>query len=84
MAPRAARWLPGAGRDKTVSVSDYNYPHFTVEELRADDFSSFQNVTRVGTPAPGGTVIDASTGETVELATLWRKSHLVMEFGSIT
>lgn len=69
---------------KSPVVADYNYANFTVEELRADDFAGFRDIARVGTPAPDGELIDGATGETVQLSTLWRRSHLVMEFGSIT
>ena len=64
--------------------NDYNYPHFTSEEIEATEFAGFRGLAHAGQVAPDGVLTDAATGETVRLSDLWRNQALVIEFGSIT
>ena len=65
-------------------MGEYNYEHFTPELMRSDDFHAFRNVRCVGDEAPDGVVVDASTAEEVQLSSLWRQKHVVIEFVSMT
>ena len=48
-------------------------------------FAAFRDgAPKPGQPAPDGELTNAMTGERVKLSDLWRKGHLVIEFGSIT
>ncbi len=62
---------------------DYNYGCFPAD-LDAQAFQGFAQAVPVGSDAPGGQLVDATTGETVTLASLWKKGPLLLEFGSIT
>jgi hypothetical protein len=59
---------------------DYNYNVFRGEE----DFEGFMGRPHVGERAPDCTLTDAASGEEIALSSLWRTSHLVLEFGSYT
>ena len=61
----------------------YNYECFP-KDLDAEAFKGFATAAPVGTPAPGGELVDAGSGETVTLASLWKRGPLLLEFGSIT
>jgi hypothetical protein len=61
----------------------YNYECFP-KDLDAPAFRAFATAAPVGEPAPTGELIDATTGDTVTLASLWKKGPLILEFGSIT
>jgi hypothetical protein len=70
--------------DKTPQLShpapsDYNYAVFTGQE----PFAELLATPHVGQKAPDCTlaVLD---GERVALSSLWRASHLMLEFGSYT
>jgi hypothetical protein len=62
----------------------YNYAHFELDDEEMEHFDAFPSFMHVGEPAPEGTLIDAHTEERVALASLWKRHHLVMEFGSFT
>ena len=61
----------------------YNYTSFPLGADR-QDFDRFPNVTRVGTKAPDGTLIDARNEATVQLSDIFRTGITVIEFGSYT
>lgn len=61
----------------------YNYECFP-EDLDAESFKGFATAAPVGTEAPSGELVDLGTGETVTLASLWKKGPLILEFGSIS
>ena len=61
----------------------YNYECFP-KDLDAAAFKGFASAAPVGTEAPGGELVDAGSGETVTLASLWKKGPLLLEFGSIS
>jgi len=61
----------------------YNYECFP-QDLDAQAFKDFATAAPVGTPAPGGELVDLGSGETVTLASLWKQGPLLLEFGSIT
>ncbi len=65
-------------------VTDYNYESFTAEVMNGREFEDFHRKLSVGDPAPDGVVMDANTGEEVQLSSLWRSQHVVIEFGSMT
>ena len=72
------------GYDLGVSPADYNYTHFKFDEEEAADFENFPSHLRVGDAAPDATLTDAETGEEVQLSSLWKHDHVLMEFGSFT
>lgn len=61
----------------------YNYANFPID-MDMVDFEAFPDALRAGERAPAGELVDAATGKTVALSSLWRSGPLVMEFGSIT
>ena len=61
----------------------YNYATFPLD-LCADEFEAFAAALPVGSKAPGGTLVDAATGESVELSELWLRQPVMLEFGSFT
>ena len=65
-------------------VDEYNYAHFTAEIMGGSEFEDFRNALAVGAPAPDGLVVDAATGAEIQLSSLWRTQHVVIEFGSMT
>ena len=64
-------------------MSEYNYTSFPLD-MEMPDFERFPEVSRAGSKAPDGELVDARSGETVRLSALWRKGPLILEFGSIT
>ena len=52
--------------------------------MRSGDFADFRQKLTVGDDAPDGLVVDAATGAEIQLSTLWRTQHVVIEFGSMT
>lgn len=63
---------------------EYNRPSFPLD-MDGPLFAGFRDGTpHPGEPAPDGDMTDAATGERIKLSGLWRNSHLVIEFGSIT
>ena len=67
-----------------VSDPGYNYAHFTLGDEDTADFENFPSHLRVGDAAPDATLIDAKSGEEVQLSALWKREHLLIEFGSFT
>lgn len=61
-------------------MDSYNYDSFGQCDIGAPDFRS---VAKVGTKAPEFVLADLD-GNSVSLADLRDKSHVVLEFGSIT
>jgi hypothetical protein len=62
----------------------YNYPHFTMGDEDRAAFAAFQNIARVGSPAPDAELVDAVDERRIRLSALWRERPLVIEFGSLT
>ncbi len=75
-----ARYRP----DRDVTPEQYNYSRFELGEDEQRAFADFRGSNHVGDAAPDGELIDALTGETVRLSNLWKRKHLVLEFGSFT
>jgi hypothetical protein len=67
-----------------VSEADYNYANFDLGDDEIGEFECFPNHLRVGDTAPDLTLTDAETGSEVRLSSLWKRQHLLMEFGSFT
>ena len=61
----------------------YNYECFP-KDLDAAAFKGFASAAPVGTEAPSGELVDLASGESVTLASLWKKGPLVLEIGSIS
>jgi hypothetical protein len=67
-------------------VHAYNYEHFDrYVESGADalEFSAFPTTLHAGERAPDGE-LTVLGGERVRLSDLWRRSRIVLEFGSFT
>lgn len=79
----AARKDVGLDRRGGQGVSEYNYEVFPLD-LDMDDFHAFPSVLTVGERAPDGELVDAASGDSVRLASLWRSGPVLLEFGSIT
>lgn len=62
-------------------MTDYNYANFP-QDLEENVFNAFRDAIRVGGSAPDGTLVDAETGASVQLSSLWKKNSLMVEFGS--
>ena len=70
--------------DEVTTADAYNYRTFPLD-LDMPYFAAFRDgAPKPGQPAPDGEITNAMTGERVKLSDLWRKGHLVIEFGSIT
>lgn len=65
----------------------YNYAHFDdyVEHGgEQEEFAAFANRLHVGERAPGFEVVRLADGDRFDIADLWRRRDVVMEFGSFT
>ena len=60
----------------------YNYAVFDGGDAQGD-FQAFMGAPHVGEPAPDCALTDLDGAE-VTLASLWRASHVMLEFGSYT
>jgi hypothetical protein len=60
-------------------IQKYNYTDFV-----SSDFLPFRTHLPVGTAAPDFQATLLETGQTVRLSDYWKKSDLVVEFGSLT
>lgn len=68
-------------------ASTYNYPRFDEHVERGEDqveFTAFGNSLHVGQPAPSFEVTPLDGGDRFDIADLWRRRGVVMEFGSFT
>lgn len=68
-------------------TSTYNYRRFDEHVERADDsdeFGGFPDHLHVGQPAPSFEVTPLDGGDRFDIADLWRRRDVVMEFGSFT
>jgi hypothetical protein len=68
-------------------TSVYNYPRFDeyVEQGdEQDEFAVFANHLHVGQQAPSFQVTPLDGGDRFDIADLWRRRDVVMEFGSFT
>lgn len=70
--------------DEVSTAEEYNYRNFPLD-LDMSSFQGFRDgAPKPGQPAPDGELTNTATGERVNLSDLWRRGHLVIEFGSIT
>lgn len=70
--------------DEVTSAAEYNYSSFPLD-MDMPYFMGFrEDAPSPGESAPDGELTNAATGERVILSELWKKGHLVIEFGSIT
>jgi hypothetical protein len=68
----------------TVTPEAYNYAHFVLDENEQRGFAEFRTLMHAGGPAPDGELVDARTEQRVTLSSLWKRKHLILEFGSFT
>lgn len=61
-------------------AEEYNYERFTGSE----NFLAFRSVLPVGSAAPDFRAALLDSGEPVSLSDYWRKSDVLIEFGSLT
>ncbi len=64
-------------------MNPYNYETFPLD-MTNDEFTAFLDVLKAGAKAPDGVLIDAATGESVQLSDYWKHGPAMIEFGSIT
>jgi hypothetical protein len=70
-----------------VSHDDYNYrrfDHYVEHGREHEEFAAFPDLLHVGDRAPGFPVTRLDDGATFDIAELWRRRDVVMEFGSFT
>ena len=60
-------------------IETYNYSEFV-----GSDFLPFRTHLPVGSSAPDFQAIPLETGQPVRLSDYWKKSDLLIEFGSLT
>lgn len=68
-------------------VIPYNYPRFDeyVEHGgEQEEFAAFSDLLHVGQQAPSFQVTPLDGGDRFDIADLWRRRDVVMEFGSFT
>ncbi|CAN5155396.1 hypothetical protein BH23ACT9_BH23ACT9_27340 [soil metagenome] len=76
---------PRTGR--ALTPQEYNYARFDAYVEDGDEqaeFAAFADHLHAGQPAPDFTVNRLGDGTTHQIADLWRRKDLVMEFGSFT
>ena len=67
-------------------MGTYNYPHFDLYVESGEneqEFGAFANALHAGERVPDGE-LRILGGERVRLSDLWRRSGVVLEFGSFT
>ena len=65
--------------DRTT-VEAYNYSEF----VGSEEFLAFRDICQVGTSAPDFETLRLDDNEKVKLSDYWKKSDIVLEFGSLT
>jgi hypothetical protein len=68
-------------------VGTYNYERFDshiIDDRGDDTFRAWTDRNHVGDPARDGLLTRLSDRSQVELSQLWRRQHVVIEFGSFT
>ena len=68
---------------KLTAIEEYNYAAFG-KSSRPSDFLGFRTKLPVGSVALDLTLTSLESGEKVQLSDYWRKSDVVIEFGSLT
>lgn len=63
-----------------TEIEKYNYGEF----VGSEDFLAFRTILPVGSLVPDFQATLLATGQPVRLSDYWRKSDLVIEFGSLT
>ena len=61
-------------------IENYNYSVF----VGSEDFMDFRTLVPVGSSAPDFQATLLETGSPVKLSEYWRKSDVLIEFGSFT
>ena len=61
-------------------VEAYNYAEF----VGGDSFLAFRTLLPVGSSAPDFQALLLDTGQPVQLSEYWKKSDVLIEFGSLT
>lgn len=77
----------GGERGAGMPKDPYNYRRFDeyVEHgSESEEFAAFADGLHVGQPAPGFPVTRLDDGERFDIADLWQREDVVMEFGSFT
>jgi hypothetical protein len=74
--------MEGRTSEASHPLAAYNYATFTRSE-GAGKTNAFQDLLRAGDPAPDF-VLPTPEGEQVRLADFQARSHVLLEFGSIT
>lgn len=70
-----------------MTTDEYNYDRFdtyVADGREQAEFGAFTDLLHAGQPAPDFTVARLDDGTTHQIADLWRRKDLVMEFGSFT
>ncbi|MBI4528788.1 MAG: hypothetical protein HY695_33755 [Deltaproteobacteria bacterium] len=63
-----------------AEIEQYNYSEF----VGSEEFLAFRTLLPVGSSAPDFQATLLETGQTVSLSDYWRKSDVLIEFGSLT
>lgn len=63
-----------------AEIEEYNYSVF----VGSEEFLSFRTLLPVGSPAPDIQATLLETGQSVRLSEYWKKSDVLVEFGSFT
>ena len=62
------------------TIEAYNYSEF----VGSEEFLAFRDICQVGTAAPDFQTVRLDDNEQVSLSDYWKKSDIVLEFGSLT
>lgn len=63
-----------------AEIEQYNYTEF----FGSEDFMAFRTILSAGERAPDFEAVLLETGERVRLSDYWKKSDVLLEFGSVT
>jgi len=66
--------------DEQAEIEKYNYSEF----VGSEEFMAFRTHLPVGTSAPDFEATLLETNQKVRLSDYWKKSDLLIEFGSLT
>jgi hypothetical protein len=66
--------------DEQAEIEKYNYREF----VGSEEFLSFRTHLPVGSPAPDFEATLLEANEKVRLTEYWKKSDVLIEFGSVT
>lgn len=63
-----------------AKIEDYNYAVF----VGSEEYLAFRTLLPVGSSAPDFQATLLDTGQSVKLSEYWKKSDVLIEFGSLT